>query len=203
MGNAKEVLYQLIEQRLEPGADIAAIDEKIWEMFGETWTVLCTDMTGFTRRTDQFGITHFLTLIFEMQRMLKPIALEHNGHLIKDEADNLFIIFREPLQAVNCAIDMNRATTKYNMNKDADHQIVVSIGIGHGQILKIGDEDCWGSEVNRSFKLGEDIAKGGEILLTPSAYQTVRDLIEFKFSLVENSPSELIASYYRLEYRKN
>jgi len=38
-----------------------------------------------------------------------------------------------------------------------------------GRVLKIGDEDVYGHEVNLASKLGEDIARGGEILVTPGA----------------------------------
>jgi hypothetical protein len=54
MSRAAEVLFELIEQRLAPGADLTAIDQKIWAMFGETWAVLCSDMSGFARRASLF-----------------------------------------------------------------------------------------------------------------------------------------------------
>src|SRR5262249_2310794 len=103
-------------------------------MFGETWAVLCSDMSGFTRRTDEFGIIHFLSLIFEMQRLMKPILITHDGLLLKTVADNLFVIFRDPKQAVRCAFDMHRAAHLYNENKTTDYQIAVCIGIGYGKI---------------------------------------------------------------------
>ncbi|MEW6730140.1 MAG: adenylate/guanylate cyclase domain-containing protein [Acidobacteriota bacterium] len=194
---AAEVLFQLIEQRLMPGADVNTIDEKIWAMFGETWAVMCSDMTGFTLRTEQFGIIHFLSLIYEMQRLLNPIILEYNGLLLKTEADNLFIIFRSPEQAVHCALAMHKSTQRYNENKTADYQILLSIGIGYGKVLKIGDQDCFGGEVNRAFKLGEDVARGGETLLTPNTYEAVSHE-NLRFESVTPTTTALLAHYYRL-----
>lgn len=200
MGKAKDTLTELIEQRLTSGADISAIDQKIWAMFGEPWTILCSDMSGFTKRTDEFGIIHFLTLIHEMQKLLSPIILSYYGFLLKTEADNIFAIFRDPNQAVKCAIAMNEATRLYNSNKTEDFQIMICVGIGYGKVIKIGDEDCYGNEVNHAFKLGEDTAKAGEILLTPDAYQAVQqELNTLKFELKETDKIGLVHQYYKLE----
>ena len=43
---------------------------------------------------------------------------------------------------------------------------MLCVGIGHGRVLKIGDSDVFGHEVNLASKLGEDTAKGHEILVT-------------------------------------
>ena len=48
---------------------------------------------------------------------------------------------------------------------------MLCVGIGHGRILKIGDEDVYGHEVNLASKLGEDAAKGDEILATTAVKQ--------------------------------
>jgi adenylate cyclase len=199
MGGSWDVLNDLIEQRLQVGADIKAIDEKIWSMFGETWAVLCSDMSGFTRRTEEFGIIHFLSLIHDMQKLLKPIIAQYNGLLIKMEADNLFIIFRQPEQAIRCSMAMHQATRNYNENKTADYRIQICIGIGYGELLKIGDEDCFGSEVNRSFKLGEDIACAGETLLTPSAYEkALSECSDLKFEKVSLTKDGPVKEYFRI-----
>jgi class 3 adenylate cyclase len=47
-------------------------------------------------------------------------------------------------------------------------QSELCIGIGFGRILQL-DDDAFGDEVNLAYKLGEDIAKGREILITASA----------------------------------
>lgn len=198
MSRSEELLDELISRRLMPGADIEEIDRKIWAIFGESWAIFCTDMSGFTRRTDRFGIIHFLTLIHEMRRIMKPLILNHNGMLLKTEADSLLVLFRDLHQAVECAIDAHAAMAKYNESRNIDYQISLGIGIGYGRILKIGDSDCYGSEVNRAFKLGEDIAKGEQTLLTPPAYEIARDLPGVGFQKIVMA-NDLIPEYYLLE----
>ncbi|MBL8151674.1 MAG: adenylate/guanylate cyclase domain-containing protein [Blastocatellia bacterium] len=199
MRRSEEVITKLIEQRLETGADIAAIDRKIWSMFGETWAIFCSDMSGFTKRTDNFGIIHFLSLIHEMRKLVRPIALNYNGLIIKEEADNLLILFRHPEDALQCAITCHNTTTQYNTLRPEDYTVKLSIGIGYGKILKLGDHDCFGAEVNHAFKLGEDTAKADETLLTKSAYESVKHLEGIAFREVKKDEEDIFGHYYKLE----
>ena len=43
ISNAEERLQKLLQERLQPGSDTNAIDKRIWDLFGEEWTVVCTD----------------------------------------------------------------------------------------------------------------------------------------------------------------
>lgn len=199
MGESMKVFHGLLEERHRAAGDTGEIDRKIYAMFGETWAVLCSDMSGFTKRTDEFGILHFLTLIHGMQELMKPIALQHNGLVLKEEADNLLMLFRDVRAAAACALAMHRATVSFNRGKSPDSTIEVCLGLGFGEILKIGDEDCFGAEVNRAFKLGEDIATAGETLLTPEAATALGSLPGGRIEQVkEPNRSAILPYYFRL-----
>jgi class 3 adenylate cyclase len=162
-------LWSLIEQRTKPGADQAEIDRRIWDLFGEEWAIMFTDLSGFSRQVAAFGIIHFLQVIFEHKRLLLPIVQAHDGILIKIEADSFLIIFKRPESALRCAIAMQRACEVHNLGRAAEEQILLCVGIGHGRILRVGDVDVYGHEVNAASKLGEDTAKEREILVTQGA----------------------------------
>jgi adenylate cyclase len=162
-------LWNLVHQRTCPGADKAAIDARIWDLFGETWAILFTDLAGFSRQTALFGITHFLQIIHEQKRILLPILADHDGILIKMEADGFLMLFRRPAAALGCAIAMQQACQSYNRHKVPEEHVLLCLGIGFGRILKIGDGEVYGAEVNAAAKLGEDTAKVGEILVTAAA----------------------------------
>jgi len=159
-------LWKLVEQRTQVGVDTAAIDRRIWDLFGEEWTVMFTDLSGFSRHVATFGIIHFLQIILEQKRLLLPIVDTFDGVLIKTEADSFLILFKRAASAVACAVEMQRRCQNVNVRRAPEDQIVLCVGIGHGRILKIGDADVFGHEVNLASKLGEDAAKGNEILLT-------------------------------------
>ena len=76
-------LWELIAERARPGVDLKALDQRIWDLFGETWAVMFTDLSGFSRQVEKFGILHFLQIILEHKEMLSPIIQRHDGILIK------------------------------------------------------------------------------------------------------------------------
>lgn len=162
-------LWRLIEERARPGADVAAIDRKVWDLFGEEWAIMFTDLSGFSRQVAEFGILHFLQVIFESHRLFLPIIEDHDGLLVKTEGDSLLLMFRRAQGALECALQMMSACNEYNRGQAPETRVLLCVGIGYGRVLRIGDHDCWGKEVNAASKLGEDTARAGEILLTQAA----------------------------------
>jgi class 3 adenylate cyclase len=167
-------LEKLITERLQPGADKVQIDRRIWRLFGETWAVLYTDLSGFSRNVAEFGIVHFLQTIYESHRILVPIIERGNGILLKTEGDSLIVMFRHVNDAIRCALAMQAATRDYNSKRPDEEKVLLCAGIGFGEMLRIGDTDVFGAEVNAACKLGEDIAKSGEILMTGAALAAAR-----------------------------
>jgi len=162
-------LWKLVEDRCKAGADVAALDQRIWDLFGEDWAIMFTDLSGFSRRTSEFGIIHFLQIIHEQRKLLLPIVEAHDGLLLKEEGDSFMIMFRRADRAVDCAIKMQHACRNVNERRKPEEEILLCLGIGYGRVLRIGDQDVWGREVNGASKLGEDTAKPYEILLTAAA----------------------------------
>ena len=168
---SQERLESLIEERLRPGADKPGIDARIWDLFGEHWAVMFTDMSGFSRRVAEFGIIHFLQIIHESQRILVPCIEGHDGILLKTEGDSLLVIFRTAIRALECALAMQRAARDYNRDREDAEKVLLCVGLGFGRLLRIGDRDVFGAEVNAAAKLGEDTAKAWEILVTGAVRQ--------------------------------
>src|SRR5689334_16833949 len=166
-------LWGLIEERLRPGSDVQRIDQRIWDLFGDTWAIMFTDLSGFSRQVAAFGIIHFLQVIYEQKRLLLPIVADHDGILIKVEADSFMIIFKRPEVALRCAIAMQHACQQLNHRRLPEEKVLLCVGIGFGRILRIGDIDVYGKEVNAASKLGEDTARSNEILVTSA----VRDIV--------------------------
>lgn len=169
----EERLWRLIEERTKSGANTEAIDERIWDLFGEEWTIMFTDLAGFSRHVASFGIIHFLQVIYEHKKLLMPVVEERCGILIKAEADSLMILFKRPASALACAVEMQHACEHANQRRIPEEQMLLCVGLGTGQVLRIGDSDIYGAEVNAASKLGEDTAKAREILVTDAFKQAV------------------------------
>lgn len=200
---SQQRLEQLITERLKVGADKAAIDKRIWDLLGETWAVMFTDLSGFSRRVADFGIIHFLQTIYESMRLFIPCIETHDGILLKAEADSLLVIFRRPEMALACATAMQQEAKVYNRDVLPEEQVLLCVGLGYGQMLRIGDEDVFGAEVNAASKLGEDTAKSWQILVTENFRDNLpADAVEgLSFELLPGAPPGAAAAYsvgYRL-----
>ncbi len=188
-------IQKLIEERAQPSADKATIDKRIWDLFGETYAVMFTDLSGFSRRVAQFGIIHFLQTIYESLRVLSPVLERHDGILLKVEADSMMVIFRRPDRALECAIAMQQVLKQYNAGILPEEQILLCVGLGFGEMLRIGDEDVFGAEVNAASKLGEDTAKAGEILVTGKFREGLSRHAGMGFQQLDEAPPGATSAY--------
>ena len=175
-------LWHLIGLRAQRDADVAAIDRRIWDLFGEEWAVMFTDLAGFSRQVEAFGILHFLQVIYEQKRLLLPIVAEHDGVLVKTEADSFLLLFRRPEAAMRCAIAMQHACARHNQRRMPEEHVLLCLGIGYGRVLRIGDTDVYGAEVNAASKLGEDTATAGQILVTRAVKDAIADAAHLSYS---------------------
>jgi adenylate cyclase len=168
LGTSEERLWGMIEERARPGTNVEEMDRRIWDLFGEEWAVVFTDLAGFSRNVEEFGILHFLQVIHEHHKLLMPIIEAHDGLVVKFEGDSMMLLFRRASGALACSIAMQKACAMANVQRKPEEQLLLCVGIGFGQLLRVGDDDVWGRELNAASKLGEDTARAGEILITES-----------------------------------
>jgi class 3 adenylate cyclase len=199
-GASEDRLSRLIAERLAPGADKQHIDERIWDLFGEEWAIVFTDLSGFSRNVEAFGIIHFLQTIYESERMLVPIIDDHDGIILKIEGDSMLIIFRNTIKALRAVASMQNACATYNVSRAEEERVLLCAGVGFGRVLRIGDADVFGKEVNSASKLGEDTAKAGEVLVTQAVVTAVADVHGLRFVKLDESPAA-IGTTYRFDYR--
>jgi adenylate cyclase len=170
------LLRSLLRERNQFPGRAAEIDRRLETEFGRRMAVLVLDMCGFSRLTARRGILFYLSMIVQMEDAARPAVANNGGVVVKQEADNLFALFRTPAEALEAALDIFLAFRAVNSVMPDDRDIRGSIGIGYGDLLVVGDdpdagrvEDVFGHEMNLASRLGEDLASGAEILLTPAA----------------------------------
>jgi adenylate cyclase len=183
---SEDRLQKLIAARLEAGADKTAIDNRIWDLFGEEWCVMATDLSGFSRGVAEFGIIHFLQTIYEAERILVPVIESHDGILLKVEGDSFLVIFRNVEKAIRGSIEMQRTMRRYNAARPPEEHVLLGVGLGFGRMLRIGDADVFGNEVNSAYILGESIAGAYDILVTKAVHD--RGGEEVRFEEIERVP---------------
>ncbi len=180
-------LAELLQERNEYPDRAAEIDARIRETFSETHAVMVMDMSGFSRLTLAHGIIHFLAMIHRMQQVVRPAVEENGGEIIKWEADNAFAIFPDVERAIEAVVDIMKRFSAANTMLPEEMDMYGKFGIGFGEVLIVGREDLYGSEVNLASKLGEDLAQRDEILLTEAAFSRVdpvtRNYTEMRMSV--------------------
>ena len=194
----QELLLRFSRETTEEGRKV--IEDVLWKEYGTEQVVFVLDMSGFSLLTRTHGIIHYLSMVRRMQLTTEPIVKSYNGNLLKFEADNCFAVFPDTLSAIQAAIALQFAFEASNLLTSDDLDVHISCGIDYGKILVIGNQDCFGDAVNRACKLGEDVAKAGEILVTERAMQQVSPEAGLKSTPLEITISGITISAFAIDY---
>jgi adenylate cyclase len=135
------------------------------ELGTEPAAILAADSSGFTRTTQRLGIVHFLGIMTLAYRELVPIIERAGGSVLSENADNIMAIFDEPRAAAAAAQEMQAALARRNDASPDVERFSMCIGIDYGPVLRLTD-NAYGDHVNKAFKIGEDLARRGETLVT-------------------------------------
>ena len=100
----------------------------------------------------------------------------------------MLVMFRNPRRALDCAIAMQKRLATYNRRRPAAEKVLLCVGLGYGDVLRIGDDDVFGAEVNAASKLGEDTAGPEEILLTDAMKEAVGPTRGLRFEELDAVP---------------
>lgn len=138
----------------------AEAEARIWDEFGRQACVFVLDLAGFTQGVSEVGLVRHLARVDRLLVMTQPIIHQHGGHTVKHEADNCFAAFDDVAAATSAAEDCLSMLVGEGANG--------AVGIAWGPVLFVGD-DYYGYPVNIASKLGEDLARGGEILIEATA----------------------------------
>jgi TolB-like protein len=103
----------------------------------------------------------------------------HRGRVVKTTGDGILIEFPSVVDAVRCAIEVQRAMAECSADKPEETRIEFRIGINLGDIIIEGD-DIHGDGVNIAARL-EGIADPGGICISDASYQQVRDKLDARF----------------------
>ncbi len=104
---------------------------------------------------------------------------EHRGRIVKTTGDGILVEFVSVVDAVRCAVDIQRGMTERNSDVPVDRRIELRIGINIGDIISDAN-DIYGDGVNVAARL-EALAEPGGIMVSRSVYEQVRDKLSFSF----------------------
>jgi class 3 adenylate cyclase len=139
-------------------------------------------MTGFTSSAIKIGEIESLLRIVDAQRVCIPVLHDFRAELVRCFADDVVALFEDPNHALDAAFEIHRRIDLFNRSELAsDHPTLCCVGIGFGDVYAIGPNLAQGDEMNRASKLGEDIARANEILVTERSYDALKNRPDVRF----------------------
>ena len=141
--------------------------------------IFAADIAGYSRlmASDEEGTLRQLKA--HRKQLIDPKITEHRGRIVKTTGDGALVEFVSVVDAVRCAVDIQRGMNQRNTDVPADKRIQFRIGINVGDIIIDGD-DIFGDGVNVAARL-EALADPGGILVSSIVHDHVRDKLSFGF----------------------
>jgi len=141
--------------------------------------ILAADVAGYSRLmgADEEGTLAALKAV--RRELSDPKVKEHRGRIVKTTGDGLLIEFASVVDAVRCAVEVQRAMAERNSDVPPDRRIELRMGINLGDIIKDG-RDIYGDGVNVAARL-EALAEPGGICVSRVVRDQVRDKLAFAF----------------------
>src|SRR5580704_9517709 len=141
--------------------------------------ILAVDVAGYSRLmgVDEEGT---LTALKAIRREVgDPKIAEHRGRIVKTTGDGLLVEFASVVDAVRCAVEVQREMAIRNAGILTEKRIEFRMGINLGDII-IDDGDIFGDGVNIAARL-EALAEPGGICASRVVRDQVRDKLDFSF----------------------
>src|SRR5262249_22704848 len=141
--------------------------------------ILAADMAGYSRLmgADEEG-THE-RLRAHLRELIDPKVAEYHGRIVKTTGDGFLAEFPSVVDAVRCAVEIQRGMADRNTAASADRRIEFRIGINLGDVIVEGD-DLYGDGVNIAARI-EALADAGGVFVSNTVYDHVRDRLPFVF----------------------
>jgi adenylate cyclase len=141
--------------------------------------ILAVDVVGYSRlmNADEEG-TH-LRLLNCRQEVMEPKIRKYRGRTVKHTGDGALIEFGSAVEAVRCALDMQKAMTVRNDGVEQSRRIDLRMAVGLGDVI-IEPEDIYGHAVNVVARI-EGLAVPGGICVSANIWSLVRGAIGADF----------------------
>src|SRR3954452_20199639 len=142
--------------------------------------ILAADIAGYSRLVglDEEGTLARLKGV--RRDLIEPTIADHKGRIVKTTGDGMLVEFASVVDAVRCAVAVQRTTAAREVAQPEDRRIAFRVGVNLGDIV-VDREDILGDGVNIAARL-EGIAEPGGICLSASAHEQVRDKVEGEFA---------------------
>ena len=141
--------------------------------------ILAADVVGYSRLMGEDEEGTLAALKTVRQEVTDPAIKENRGRIVKTMGDGLLLEFASVVDAVLCAVEIQRKMTGHNREVRPDRRIVFRIGINVGDVI-IEEDDIFGEGVNVAARL-EALAEPGGICISRIVRDQVRGKLDITF----------------------
>jgi len=141
--------------------------------------IVSADVAGYSRLMGQDESGTLAALKAHRREVIDPKIAEYGGRIVKTTGDGLLLEFPSVVEAVRCAVDVERGMAQRNADVPAERRIEFRIGINVGDIILDG-EDIYGDGVNVAARL-QALAEPGHICVSKVVRDQVLDKLSFAF----------------------
>jgi class 3 adenylate cyclase len=141
--------------------------------------ILAADVAGYSRLmgADEEGTHERLKV--HLGELVDPKIKEHRGRIVKTTGDGMLAEFPSVVDAVRCAVEIQRGMVDRNADTPEAKRITFRIGVNLGDIIVDGD-DIYGDGVNIAARL-ETLAEPGGICVARTVRNQIRDKLPYPF----------------------
>ncbi|SCW66346.1 TolB amino-terminal domain-containing protein [Rhizobium mongolense subsp. loessense] len=134
--------------------------------------VLIADVVGYSRMSEVDEEGTRVRFHADLHQLFEPKIAAHHGRLVKTMGDGVLIEFHSVVDAVHCAVELQREKAERNAALPPEQRMVFRIGVNLGDIIVEG-EDIHGDGVNIAHRM-QVLAEPGGIAISGTTYDQVR-----------------------------
>jgi TolB-like protein len=141
--------------------------------------ILAADVAGYSRLMGADEEGTLSSLKAHRRELVDPKIREHRGRIVKTTGDGMLVEFSSVVDAVRCAVEIQRAMADRNAETSEDKRIVFRIGVNLGDVIADGG-DIYGDGVNIVARL-EALSEPGGLCISRTVHDQVLDKLPYAF----------------------
>ncbi|MER9138361.1 tetratricopeptide repeat protein [Mesorhizobium sp. M0830] len=141
--------------------------------------ILAADVVGYSRLLDVDEQGTLAVLRRRRKEILEPLVRDRKGRIVKVMGDGVLVEFGSAVNAVSCAVDLQKRMAAANEGVTADRRINLHIGINLGDVV-VEDGDLFGDGVIVAVRL-QAMAGAGDVFVSGSVYDQVKRKLDCGF----------------------
>ena len=138
--------------------------------------ILCADVAAYSRLVREDEERTLAAVKADIVENFEPGVAAHRGRIFKTMGDAVLAEFASVVDAVRCAVELQRNLVKRNAETPADRQIEFRMGVNLGDVV-IDGSDVYGDGVNVAARV-QDVAEPGGICISEDTYRHLSGRIE-------------------------